>query len=129
MNYSTRKKSSAGKKLPIFLSGNSQKLQFKWEILPTDDLNQGIFPQIRALFSNFWKEAGETSPSSPSCYAPALMEKLLCCFIIVIFCLLSFFFSFFEIVLGIFILKIMYVKFIFVDSSYKGEETSIEGVL
>ena len=30
-----------------------------------DDLNQGIFPQIRARFSNFRKKAGETSPPSP----------------------------------------------------------------
>ena len=50
------------------------------------------------------------------------MKKLLCYFIIVIFCLRSFF-------LGIFILKIMYVKFIFVDSFYKGEEASVESVL
>ena len=39
-------------------------------IFPIDDHNQGISPQIRAFFSNFWKRAGETSPLLPSSYAP-----------------------------------------------------------
>ena len=50
---------------PVFLPGNSKKFHFKWKILPIDDLNQGIFLQTRALFSNFWKRAGETFPSTP----------------------------------------------------------------
>ena len=29
-----------------------------------------FLPKIRALFSNFWKRAGKTSPPSPSSYAP-----------------------------------------------------------
>ena len=37
-------------------------MHFKWEILPIDDRNQGIFPKIRALFSNCRKRAGDTSP-------------------------------------------------------------------
>ena len=37
-------------------------MHFKWEILPIDDHNQGLFPKIRALFSNLRKRAGETSP-------------------------------------------------------------------
>ena len=35
---------------------------FCLEISPIDDRNQGILPQIKALFSNFRKRAGETSP-------------------------------------------------------------------
>ena len=43
--------------------------------LTQDGHNQGIFPpKIRALFSNFWKRAGETSPPPPSSYAPAKNE-------------------------------------------------------
>ena len=33
---------------------------FKWGILPKGDHNQGIFPKIKALFSNFRKRTGET---------------------------------------------------------------------
>ena len=33
---------------------------------------KAFFPQIRALFSNFRKRAGETSPPPPSSYAPGL---------------------------------------------------------
>ena len=46
--------------------------------LPIDDHNQGIFfPQIRALFSNFWKRAEETSPPLPSSYAHVLFLLIL----------------------------------------------------
>ena len=31
---------------------------------------KAFFLQISALFSNFWKRAGETSPLPPSSYAP-----------------------------------------------------------
>ena len=34
-----------------------------------------LFLKIRALFSNFQKSAGETSPSSPSSYAPVVTRK------------------------------------------------------
>ena len=34
-----------------------------------------LFLKIRALFSNFQESAGETSPSSPSSYAPVVIRK------------------------------------------------------
>ena len=34
-----------------------------------------LFLKIRALFSNFQESTGETSPSSPSSYAPVVIRK------------------------------------------------------
>ena len=40
-------------------------MHFNWEILPVDDHNQGIFPKIRWLFSNFQKGQERPCPLLP----------------------------------------------------------------
>ena len=57
--YSTRKKGSTRKKYPIFHLETLKKLHLKWEVLPRDDPNQGIFfTKLGHIFAIFEKGQG-----------------------------------------------------------------------
>ena len=71
----SRTNGQTGKNFGFFLLDKVRDCILNEKFNPKMTKIRTLFLKIRALFSNFQESAGETSPSSPSSYAPVVIRK------------------------------------------------------
>ena len=71
----SRKTGQTGKNFRFFLLDKLRNCNLNQKFNPKMTKIRILFLKIRALFSNFQESTGETSPSSPSSYAPVVIRK------------------------------------------------------